>query len=196
MNDRTDGSARGAIFFDRDGVLNVDREFVHRVEDFQWVDGAREAVKMVNQAGLYTIVVTNQSGVARGFFGEEDVRKLHDWMARDLATIDARIDAFYYCPYLEDAKVAAYRVADHPDRKPNPGMILRGLRDFGVEASRATLIGDKETDLVAARRAGIGARLFEGGSLAATVGEVLSKIQHIPSPAAGEGGRRSRPDEG
>ena len=196
MNDRTRGSARGAIFFDRDGVLNVDSGFVHRVEDFQWVDGAREAVRMVNQAGLYAIVVTNQSGIARGFFGEEDVRELHDWMARDLATIDARIDAFYYCPYLEDAKVASYRVADHPDRKPNPGMILKGLRDFGVEPGRATLIGDKETDLVAARRAGIGARLFKGGSLAATVMDVLSKIRRAPSLLAGEGGRRSRPDEG
>jgi D-glycero-D-manno-heptose 1,7-bisphosphate phosphatase len=79
------GAARGAIFFDRDGVLNVDSGFVHRAEDFRWIEGAREAVKLVNNAGLYVIVATNQSGVARGYYGEEDVKRLHSWIARDLA---------------------------------------------------------------------------------------------------------------
>jgi D-glycero-D-manno-heptose 1,7-bisphosphate phosphatase len=138
---------RGAIFFDRDGVLNVDGGFVHRVEDFRWIEGAREAVKLVNDAGPYVIVVTNQSGVARGYFGEEDVQRLHAWIARDLAQHGAHIDAFYYCPYLDDANVAAYRIVDHPDRKPNPGMILRALSDFGVDPGRAVLIGDKASDL-------------------------------------------------
>jgi D-glycero-D-manno-heptose 1,7-bisphosphate phosphatase len=165
---------RGAIFFDRDGVLNVDHGFVHRIEDFEWIEGARDAVKLANDAGFYVIVVTNQSGVARGFFSEEDVRQLHDWMARDLALIGARIDGFYYCPYLDDAPVAAYRIADHPDRKPNPGMILRGLREFTVDPSRATLIGDKASDLEAARRAGVAGRLFAGDSLAAMVQEILA----------------------
>ncbi len=153
-----DRRARGAIFFDRDGVLNVDSGFVHRIEDFQWVDGAREAVKMVNQAGLYAIVVTNQSGVARGFFGEEVVRELHDWMARDLATIGARIDAFYYCPYLEDAKVASYRVADHPDRKPNPGMILKGLRDFSA-SNPAAPRSSATRKPISSRRGALGSEL-------------------------------------
>jgi D-glycero-D-manno-heptose 1,7-bisphosphate phosphatase len=168
---------RGAIFFDRDGVLNVDHGFVHRAEDFEWIEGAREAVKMVNEAGFCAIVVTNQSGVARGFFGEEDVRALHDWMARDLASVGAHVDAFYYCPYLDDALVEAYRVADHPDRKPNPGMILKGLRAFDVDPGRAMLIGDKASDLEAARRAGVAARLFKGGSLATVVQEILSVEQ-------------------
>jgi D-glycero-D-manno-heptose 1,7-bisphosphate phosphatase len=170
-------SKRGAIFFDRDGVLNVDHGFVHRAEDFEWIAGAREAVRMVNDAGFYAIVVTNQSGVARGFFSEEDVRELHDWMAFDLASIGAHVDAFYYCPYLDDALVDAYRVADHPDRKPNPGMILKGLRAFDVDPDRATLIGDKTSDLEAARRAGVAARLFNGGSLAVLVREILSVEQ-------------------
>jgi D-glycero-D-manno-heptose 1,7-bisphosphate phosphatase len=87
------GAARGAIFFDRDGVLNVDSGFVHRAEDFRWIDGARDAVRLVNDAGLHVIVVTNQSGVARGYYGEEDVRKLHEWMRRDLAGHGAHIDA-------------------------------------------------------------------------------------------------------
>jgi D-glycero-D-manno-heptose 1,7-bisphosphate phosphatase len=157
-----------------DGVLNVDRGFVHRAEDFRWIEGAREAVRLVNDAGLHVIVVTNQSGVARGYYGEEDVRKLHQWMRRDLASHGAHIDAFYYCPYLDEATVAAYRFVDHPDREPNPGMILRALSDFSVDPRRALLIGDKASDLEAAERAGIGARLFKGGSLATMVGKALA----------------------
>jgi D-glycero-D-manno-heptose 1,7-bisphosphate phosphatase len=172
---RTERQAvRGAIFFDRDGVLNVDSGFVHRVKDFRWIKGARKAVKLVNDAGLYVIVVTNQSGVARGYYGEEDVQRLHSWMVRDLARHGAHIDAFYYCPYLDDANVATYRVVDHPDRKPNPGMIMRALSDFGVDPGRAVLIGDKASDLEAAGRAGVGARLFTGGSLATMVVEMLA----------------------
>jgi D-glycero-D-manno-heptose 1,7-bisphosphate phosphatase len=167
---------RGAIFFDRDGVLNEDRGFVGRIEDFRWIEGAREAVRMVNEAGLHAIVVTNQAGVARGFYSEDDVRTLHNWMNRDLAAVGARIDAFYYCPYHEEATIANYRIPDHPDRKPNPGMILKGLRDFGVEAGRSVLIGDKASDIEAARRAGIGARLYDGGSLSALVRGVLAEL--------------------
>jgi D-glycero-D-manno-heptose 1,7-bisphosphate phosphatase len=169
-------SRRGAIFFDRDGVLNEDVGFVHRVADYRWIEGAREAVKMVNDAGLLAIVVTNQSGVARGFFDEEDVRRLHDWMAKDLAEIGARIDAFYYCPYHEGATVPAYRIVDHPDRKPNPGMILRAISDFAIDPKRAVAIGDKTRDIEAGRRAGVDARLFTGGSLATVVAAILADL--------------------
>ena len=166
---------RGAVFFDRDGVLNENKGFVFRVADFRWIDGAREAVKLVNEAGLYAIVVTNQSGVARGYFDEADVRALHDWMASDLAAIGARIDAFYYCPYLGEATVSAYAIADHPDRKPNPGMILRAMRDFAIDPDRSLVIGDQPSDLEAGRRAGLGGRLYSGGSLAAMVGKILAE---------------------
>jgi len=167
-------SQRGAIFFDRDGVLNEDTGFVGRIADFRWIEGARQAVKMANEAGLLVIVATNQSGVARGYFEEADVRRLHDWMAKDLAASGARIDGFYYCPYYDHASVPAYRFVDHPDRKPNPGMILRALRDFGIDPGRAVMIGDKARDLEAARRAGVAGRLFTGGSLAAFVAQILA----------------------
>jgi D-glycero-D-manno-heptose 1,7-bisphosphate phosphatase len=168
-------SARGAIFFDRDGVLNEDKGFVYRVADFHWIEGARDAVKLVNEAGLYAIVASNQSGVARGYFDEDDVRRLHDWMAADLAAAGARIDAFYYCPYHGAATRPAYAIADHPDRKPNPGMILRAMRDFAVDPDRSLVIGDRPSDLEAGRRAGVGGRLYSGGSLAALVGEILAE---------------------
>jgi len=168
---------RAAIFFDRDGVLNEDTGYVHRIADFRWIEGAREAVKLVNDAGLQAIVVTNQSGVARGYFSEDDVRRLHEWMARDLSAFGARIDAFYYCPYYDGATIEAYRVADHPDRKPNPGMILRAIRDFAVDPKLSLTIGDKPRDLEAGRRAGVEGRLFTGGSLATLVAQALADLR-------------------
>jgi D-glycero-D-manno-heptose 1,7-bisphosphate phosphatase len=164
---------RGAVFLDRDGVLNEDLGYVHRPADLRWVDGAREAVARINHAGLLAIVVTNQSGVARGFYSEEDVRAFHAHMAAELATVGARVDAFYYCPYHEDGVVPRYVVADHPDRKPNPGMLLRAIADFGVDPARSLVIGDRASDLEAARRAGVRGALFAGGSLEAFVREAL-----------------------
>jgi D-glycero-D-manno-heptose 1,7-bisphosphate phosphatase len=189
------GAARGAIFFDRDGVLNVDSGFVHRAEDFRWIDGARDAVRLVNDAGLHVIVVTNQSGVARGYYGEEDVRKLHEWMRRDLAGHGAHIDAFYYCPYLDEATVEAYRFVDHPDRKPNPGLILRALSDFSVDPRRAVLIGDKASDLEAASRAGVGAigERSRQSSPKRSPGGPRSGLGLTPSKAMATGKNRPNP---
>lgn len=167
---------RGAVFLDRDGVLNEDLGYVHRPADLRWIDGAREAVARINRAGLLAIVVTNQSGVARGFYSEEDVRAFHAHMAAELATVGARVDAFYYCPYHEDGVVPRYVVADHPDRKPNPGMLLRAIADFGVDPARSLVIGDRASDLEAARRAGVRGALFAGGSLEAFVREALKTM--------------------
>ncbi len=170
------GPKRGAVFLDRDGVLNEDLGYVHRPADLRWIDGAREAVARINRAGLLAIVVTNQSGVARGFYSEEDVRAFHAHLAAELAAAGARVDAFYYCPYHEDGVVARYAVADHPDRKPNPGMLLRAIADFGVDPARSLVIGDRSSDLEAARRAGVRGALFAGGSLDAFVLEALKTL--------------------
>ncbi len=158
---------RTAVFFDRDGVLNVDYGYVGELERFEWIPGARQAIAAVNRAGRLAIVITNQSGVARGMFSEADMNRLHAAMQADLATIGARIDAFYICPYHADALVPAFRHPDHPDRKPNPGMILRAIADWDIDPNRSMLIGDKESDMEAARRAGVSGLLFEDGDLAA-----------------------------
>jgi len=161
--------ARAAVFLDRDGVLNVDHGYVGQVERLEWMPGARRAVARLNALGLLVIVATNQSGVARGYFDEAAVERLHRAMLDDLAEAGARIDAFYVCPFLPDAPVERYRHPDHPDRKPNPGMLLRALADFRIDPARALLVGDSERDLEAARRAGIAAVLFPGGDLDAFV---------------------------
>jgi D-glycero-D-manno-heptose 1,7-bisphosphate phosphatase len=157
--------ARPALFLDRDGVLNEDPGYVHRWEDFHWIPGAREAVAAFNAAGWWVFVVTNQSGVGRGYYSEADVHALHDQMSRSLAEIGGRIDAYYYCPDHPEAAQAAYRHPDPPNRKPNPGMLLQAMADWPVDPSRSLMVGDKDADLEAARRAGVRGLKFAGGDL-------------------------------
>jgi len=156
---------RPALFLDRDGVLNEDPGYVHRWEDFHWIPGAREAVAAFNRAGWWVFVVTNQSGVGRGYYAEDDVVALHAKMSESLAEIDAHIDAYYYCPQHPEAALDTYRHPDPPDRKPNPGMILRALAEWPVDISRSIMIGDKPSDIEAARRAGVRGLLFPGDHL-------------------------------
>ncbi|MCS3928213.1 D-glycero-D-manno-heptose 1,7-bisphosphate phosphatase [Bradyrhizobium elkanii] len=174
--------ARPAVFFDRDGVLNHDRGYVFEANKFEWKDGAREAVKLVNEAGYFAFVVTNQSGVARGFFEESDVQALHLWIAEELALVGARIDAFEYCPDHPDAAIERYRrVSDR--RKPAPGMITDLLKRFPVVAHRSVLIGDKRSDLEAAKAAGIQGLLFQDGNLEEFVRLVLTLSASGPTQA-------------
>jgi D-glycero-D-manno-heptose 1,7-bisphosphate phosphatase len=163
------------VFFDRDGVLNEDSGYLHRAEDLRWTPGAKAAVKRFNDLGWRVFVVTNQSGVARGLYEREAVHALHAHMQGELAAAGARVDAFYDCPFHAEATVDEWRHADHPDRKPNPGMLLTAMREHPVEAARSLLIGDQPSDLEAARRAGVAGYLFEGGDLAAFVERVLAE---------------------
>ena len=163
---------RPAVFFDRDGVLNEDSGYVFEISKLKWIDGAREAVKASNDAGFFVFVVTNQSGVARGYYEETHIEALHKGMADDLSKIGAHIDAFEYCPYHPEASIERYRRASHR-RKPAPGMINDLVERFPVDVSRSILIGDKPTDLEAARAAGIKGYLFTGHNLERFLRSVL-----------------------
>jgi D,D-heptose 1,7-bisphosphate phosphatase len=173
---------RPAVFFDRDGVLNHDSGYVFETSRLKWIDGAREAIKAVNDAGYFAFVVSNQSGVARGFFEERDVQALHRWMADDMAEMGAHIDAFEYCPDHPDGTIERYRrVSDR--RKPAPGMITDLLSRFSVDAEHSILIGDKTDDLEAARAAGLQGYLFSGGNLEAFVKQHLRpRSANAPKP--------------
>jgi D-glycero-D-manno-heptose 1,7-bisphosphate phosphatase len=155
--------ARPAAFLDRDGVLNVDMGYAHRPDQLQWIEGAQKAVRALNDAGYFVFVVTNQSGVARGFYSERQVGAFHEVMADQLAQDGAHIDAFYHCPFHHEGIVPEYVVADHPDRKPNPGMLLRAMREWRIHTARSFMIGDKDSDMEAARRAGIRGYQFTPG---------------------------------
>lgn len=155
---------RGAVFFDRDGVLNQDRGYVYRIQDFVWIEGAQAGIQLANQLGFYVFVITNQSGVARGYYSEHDVRKLHAWMQNQLTAFGAHIDDFRFCPHHPNATLAYYQKVCEC-RKPQPGMICDLLRSWNVSPKHSFLIGDKSTDLQAAASAGIKAYLFNQTNL-------------------------------
>jgi D-glycero-D-manno-heptose 1,7-bisphosphate phosphatase len=170
----TDSPPREAVLLDRDGVLNVDLGYTHRPEDLVFVSGAIEAVRRLNRAGRLVLVITNQAGVARGLYDEAAVVRFHIAINEALARHAAHVDAFYYCPYAADAIIQAYRHPNHPDRKPNPGMIQRALADFGVSPADALLIGDRPSDVEAARRAQVRGYLFKGGNLDVFLQSILA----------------------
>lgn len=140
---------RPAAFLDRDGVLNVDHGYVHRPEQLEWIAGAPESVRLLNEAGYYVLVITNQSGVARGFFDEAAVKSFHAHMQNVLAGKGAHIDAFYYCPHHPEGTVKAFTMACSC-RKPRTGMLEQAAREWPINLNRSFFIGDKDNDMAAA----------------------------------------------
>lgn len=170
------------VIFDRDGVLNVDHGYAYDPAKLEWIPGARAAVRRVNDAGVLAVIATNQSGIGRGYYTEADMEAFHAEMLRQLATEGARVDAIYFAPHHEDAAEDRYRVADHPDRKPNPGMLLKALTDFNVAPADAVMIGDKPSDMEAARRADLRGIPYEGGDLEALVIRALAALTGTTVP--------------
>ena len=157
---------RRALFLDRDGVINVDHGYVGSRDRFEWMPGAREAIRAATDAGWHVFVITNQSGVARGHYDEAAVTALHGWMIDEVRRAGGTIDDIRYCPFHPDAVVPAYRrVSDW--RKPAPGMLLDLMRAWELDPARCVLIGDQPTDMAAAEAAGISGQFaFRGGNLA------------------------------
>ncbi|MBL7979204.1 MAG: HAD family hydrolase [Bacteroidetes Order II. Incertae sedis bacterium] len=145
---------RPAVFFDRDGTLNEEVQYLHRIEDFRWIEGTPEAIRWLNENGYAVIVVTNQAGIARGYYEEKEVLQLHAFMQSQLEEINAHIDAFYYSPYHPEGSVEAYR-KDHPDRKPGTGMFERAIEEWGLDPKHSFVIGDRNTDIEAGRALGM-----------------------------------------
>jgi D-glycero-D-manno-heptose 1,7-bisphosphate phosphatase len=156
---------RPAAFLDRDGVLNLDTGYVHKAEELALLPGAAEAVKHLNDRAYYVFVITNQGGVARGYYGEEDVRRFHALLAGQLRAMGASIDDFRYCPHHPDGAREGYGIACDW-RKPAPGMIFDLMKHWPVEAEGSFIVGDKQSDMEAAKAAGLPGHLFAGGNLA------------------------------
>ncbi len=154
---------RPAAFLDRDGVLNVDHGYAHRPEQLDWIDGAPEAVRLLNEAGYYVIVVTNQAGVARGYYDEGAIHRFHAHMQERLAEHGARIDAFYYCPHHPQGSVKEFAIICRC-RKPMPGMLEQAAGDWPVDLTKSFLIGDKDGDVAAAEAFHIRGIKFDAGT--------------------------------
>jgi len=153
-----------ALFLDRDGVLNRDRGYVHRPEDVEWLPGAVETVRRFNDLGYLVMVVTNQAGIARGYYSEAAFHAFMDWMGESLAEHGGHLDAVYHCPHHPTEGQGPYR-RECDCRKPNPGMLLRAMAEWEVDRAGSFLVGDKPSDVEAARRAGIAAFQYAGGDL-------------------------------
>ena len=173
---------RPAVILDRDGVLNEDLGYVHRIDQFRWIDGAPDAVRWLNDRGYFVFVATNQAGVARGYYEESSIETLHNWMRSDLQRAGAHVDAFEYCPFHVEGTVERYRRASEM-RKPQPGMIRKLLDEWPVDRSRSLMIGDKPTDIAAGEAAGIPGHLFSGGNLLEFVRRLVPERQRT---AAGD----------
>jgi D-glycero-D-manno-heptose 1,7-bisphosphate phosphatase len=155
---------RPAAFLDRDGILNRDDGYVHKAGDIVWIDGAIETVRWLNEMGFYVFVITNQGGVAHGYYEEQHVHDLHDWMQQEMQRHGAHIDAFEHCPFHPDGVVERYR-QESEFRKPQPGMILKLQREWTTDPQRSFVVGDRDSDVEAAIAAGIAGYKFSGGNL-------------------------------
>ncbi len=153
---------RPAVFLDRDGTINVEVDHLRRVEDVALIPGAGEAVARLNRAGIPVVVVTNQSGIGRGIFTWEAYGQVMARLADLLAAKGAHIESAFAAPHHPEAE-GEYRHHDHPDRKPNPGMLCRAAAELGLDLDRSWMVGDKAIDLQAGRSAGCKSVLVRTG---------------------------------
>ena len=140
---------RAALFLDRDGVVNVEKNYLHKIEDFEFIEGIFELCKKYEALGYAIVIVTNQSGIARGYYSEEDFERLSAWMIERFRNEGIEITALYHCPHHPDISGAC------SCRKPEPGMLLDAAKKYDLDLEASLLVGDSERDITAAHRAGV-----------------------------------------
>ncbi|WP_373948544.1 D-glycero-beta-D-manno-heptose 1,7-bisphosphate 7-phosphatase [Vibrio pomeroyi] len=178
--------SKPAVFLDRDGVINVDHGYVHDEHDFEYIDGVFEAAKAFKDMGYLLVLVTNQSGIARGMFSEDRFLSLTQWMDWNFVDNGVELDGIYYCPHHAEHGIGDYK-QDCECRKPKPGMFI-SARDFlKIDMANSVMIGDKAEDMIAAEAAGVGTKVLvrsgkpitEKGEALASV--VLDSIKDVPA---------------
>ena len=172
-------SGSRALFLDRDGVINHDSGYTSNVEYFEFIDGIFDVCRAAKGLGYLLIVVTNQAGIGRGYYSEQDFDNLTNWMCKQFEEEGAPISDVFYCPFHPEHGVGDYK-KDSFDRKPNPGMLLRAAEKYGLDLNRSIMIGDKDTDMQAANNAGVGIKCHY---LSDANSELLSDVanRHVTS---------------
>ena len=145
---------RPAIFLDRDGTINVEKEYLFKKEDFEYMPGVADGLRELSDMGFLLVIVTNQSGIARGYYTEEDFRKLNDWMLADLEGKKIKIAGVYYCPHYVGGIVPRYAVGCNC-RKPLTGLFHRAQKELGIDMDRSFAVGDKMRDLAICNESGV-----------------------------------------
>ncbi len=172
-----------ALFLDRDGVINIDHGHVHRIENFEFIPDIFSLVRHGRKLGYRIIVVTNQAGIGRGYYSEAQFLALTDWMKSRFEDEGTSVDAVYHCPHHPEHGIGGYR-QNSPDRKPQPGMLLRAAMEWNLDLGRSALVGDRSTDIQAAVAAGVPYRfLFRSSDPpdhAVAVAHLAEVIQHLP----------------
>ncbi len=156
-------SERPALFLDRDGVINEDSGYVYRIDDFRFLPGALEGCRRFHDAGYMIVVVTNQAGIARGYYTENDFKVLTRWMCSQFTKFGAPISAVYHCPHHPDGIVRQYSTICEC-RKPAPGLLIRARKDLSIDMRHSILVGDKVSDVLAAQAANVGRSYFLGST--------------------------------
>lgn len=173
---------RPALFLDRDGVINVDRAYVHKREDFEFIDGIFDLCRQARAFGYLIIVVTNQAGVGRGYYTEQDFAELTAWMCDIFSKEKASIDKVYFCPTHPESAIEQYRTASD-FRKPGPGMILLAAKEFNISLHDSILVGDKFSDVEAGLAAGVGHNILycavPGVAPSSWLGVVVSDLREV-----------------
>ncbi|WP_027937190.1 D-glycero-alpha-D-manno-heptose-1,7-bisphosphate 7-phosphatase [Anaeroarcus burkinensis] len=156
---------RKALFLDRDGIINVEKQYLHKIEDFEFIPGIIEVMRQYQQDGYVLVVVTNQSGIGRGYYTEEDFWKLMEWVKQTLEEQGILLAGVYFSPFHPEKAIGEY-LRESDCRKPGPGMLLKAAEELELALNESVMLGDKESDVEAGRRAGVAQtiRLLEKGN--------------------------------
>jgi D-glycero-D-manno-heptose 1,7-bisphosphate phosphatase len=177
--------SKKALFLDRDGVINVEKNYVHTIKEFEFKEGIFDLCRAATINRMKLVIVTNQAGIGRGLYSEEAFWKLTSWMEEQFTKQYAPIEKVYHCPFHPEFGIGKYR-QDSMDRKPNPGMLLRARDELGIDLANSVMIGDNESDMLAAAAAAIGKKILLArngvGSKADTACQSLAEIQALLFP--------------
>lgn len=150
-----------ALFLDRDGVINIDHGYVHKKENFHFIDNIFDLVTHAKNLGYLVIIVTNQAGIAKGIYTEQDFQILMSWVSQQFKCNHGKIDKTYFCPFHKDGVIKKY-AKNSPDRKPEPGMIIKACKEFNIDPKKSVLVGNKLSDIEAANSSFIGKSIYFG----------------------------------